>query len=292
MMSTLNLLFKLVLLTACFAVSVVPAVAETVSFRYGIDGYIGVADTVVRRDSGREEWNNGGSEALQMHGQSDKFYPYKASLIRFDDIFGNGANQVPLEQNLQSATLRLYLYDEAVGGSSGKGLVANQMLVDVPDFGISDGPALLGEVTFKDLAHEQADWGPPIDDGLVRDVDYDSGLSASVSFVTEDENSFLELDITNILLRWYEGTAGNYGLFIRPDGDQTACYIRSSEYGTVSERPELVIEYFVPMCGDFDHPYPVGDLSEDCYVGMEDMILLAQYWLDCTDPDPPCGFTP
>ena len=291
-MSRLNLLLRLVLLTVFFAVFAVAAVAETASFRYDVNGYTSVEDTFIMRDTGREEWNMGGSVAMTMHGQSDEYYPYKAALIKFEDIFGNGPNQVPSGQNLQSATLRLYLYYEAVGGSSGKGLIANPMLVDVPDFGISDGPALTGEVTFRDLAHGQADWGPPIDDGLIRDVDYDSSISASVSYLTADVNSFIDLDITRILLGWYESTVNNYGLFIRPNSDQTASYFRSSNYSTVSERPELVIEYFAPACGDFEHPYPVGDFSEDCYVNMEDVTLFAQYWLNCTDPYPPCNFTP
>ena len=106
----------------------VTAVAQAASFRNGVNGYWGIEDTLVRRDSSREEWNGGGAEALQMHGQSDDYYPYKATLIRFNDIFGNGPNEVPYGQNLQSAILRLYLYNEGVGGGTSKEIVANPML--------------------------------------------------------------------------------------------------------------------------------------------------------------------
>ncbi len=80
------------------------------------------------------------------------------------------------------------------------------------------------------------------------------------------------------------------------------------------------------VCGDAEHPYPIGDLSQDCYVdtldieifaehwlasdcaepdwcngadldfesnvNLKDFAVLAEYWLDCTDPEQPCGYNP
>ena len=37
-----------------------------------------------------------------------------------------------------------------------------------------------------------------------------------------------------------------------------------------------------PACGDFEHPYPVGDLTFDCKVDLLDLALLAENWLECT----------
>jgi hypothetical protein len=34
-----------------------------------------------------------------------------------------------------------------------------------------------------------------------------------------------------------------------------------------------------PICGDDEHPYPVGDLTEDCVVNFEDFAMLADNWL-------------
>jgi hypothetical protein len=41
------------------------------------------------------------------------------------------------------------------------------------------------------------------------------------------------------------------------------------------------------VCGDVGHPYPVGDVNQDCYVSIDDLALLASYWLAdwCTGPD-------
>ena len=36
------------------------------------------------------------------------------------------------------------------------------------------------------------------------------------------------------------------------------------------------------LCGDSLHPYPEGDLSQDCRVDMADVAILAENWLDCS----------
>jgi len=43
---------------------------------------------------------------------------------------------------------------------------------------------------------------------------------------------------------------------------------------------------FDPECGDASHPYPPGDLNQDCYVDWQDFTIFASYWLSggCTDP--------
>jgi len=80
------------------------------------------------------------------------------------------------------------------------------------------------------------------------------------------------------------------------------------------------------VCGDANHPYPTGDLNQDCYVDFKDVdvfagqwlasgcvtpdwcegadlsadgsvkfndfAILAGNWFDCTDPNPPCSYNP
>ncbi len=52
---------------------------------------------------------------------------------------------------------------------------------------------------------------------------------------------------------------------------------------------------FLGVCGDALHPIPPGDLTEDCRVTLEDMVVLAANWLVCTapacDPIPPGDLT-
>ena len=47
---------------------------------------------------------------------------------------------------------------------------------------------------------------------------------------------------------------------------------------------------FVPLqavCGDTAHPYPVGDVNQDCHVSIDDLAMLSSYWLAdwCDEPD-------
>lgn len=42
----------------------------------------------------------------------------------------------------------------------------------------------------------------------------------------------------------------------------------------------MCIEKETPYCGDEDHPYPIGDFTKDCFVGVEDLLVLATYWLE------------
>lgn len=39
------------------------------------------------------------------------------------------------------------------------------------------------------------------------------------------------------------------------------------------------------VCGDLLHPYPVGDLNEDCDVNLLDLALMSLHWLECTHPN-------
>lgn len=42
----------------------------------------------------------------------------------------------------------------------------------------------------------------------------------------------------------------------------------------------------VPACGDENHPYPTGDLNQDCNVDFSDLAILLNHWLECNDPNP------
>jgi len=70
---------------------------------------------------------------------------------------------------------------------------------------------------------------------------------------------------------FYETLAPNVGMvrFVEP-------------FNEVDHRIFLLKRYSV--CGDADHPYPVGDLNHDCRVDFLDLAILAEHWLECTAP--------
>jgi len=38
------------------------------------------------------------------------------------------------------------------------------------------------------------------------------------------------------------------------------------------------------LCGDINHPYPIGDLNQDCIVNILDIALVAEHWLEDNRP--------
>lgn len=61
----------------------------------------------------------------------------------------------------------------------------------------------------------------------------------------------------------------------------------SPEVGTAGGLVGIALTPLQAVCGDVGHPYPIGDVNQDCYVTIDDLILLASYWLAdwCTGPD-------
>jgi hypothetical protein len=47
----------------------------------------------------------------------------------------------------------------------------------------------------------------------------------------------------------------------------------------------IAYEPNAPYCGDAQHPYPPGDLTEDCRVNLTDFAIMAGQWLVCTAPE-------
>jgi len=41
---------------------------------------------------------------------------------------------------------------------------------------------------------------------------------------------------------------------------------------------------YILTCGELGEYYP-GDINEDCYVDLQDLVLFMQNWLDCNDPE-------
>ena len=262
---------------------------ETRTFRQDLSGYSGAADTTLSKQF--SEYNYGASTTFIVQDVGPD--PYKCAIIRFADLFGPGAGQVPYGQTITSVTLSLYLQSDLITNPSmQKGLIAYPMLVEVTDFGNKDGAAATtGEVTRHQRATSQLDWGPPINQGPQADIDYDTTRTAAVSYTIAAVGSFLDLDVTGIVNAWYAGTLGKYGLLIHGNTDQTASFLRSSEYVPGGYRPSLAITYG-PKCGDTAHRHPPGDFDEDCYVGISDLAMLVQTWLMCTDWEPPCNYVP
>jgi len=123
---------------------------------------------------------------------------------------------------------------------------------------------------------EELDWLKPVDPNLsISDFD---GLSVAEA---------IEL---------YDGSAGGTGfdlkdldpndyaaLVIDPNtGRKWIQYIKVDYLPGSDYAGEIDGFSDVAGCGDYQHPYPQGDINADCRVNMMDMAVLAENWMDCT----------
>jgi len=98
------------------------------------------------------------------------------------------------------------------------------------------------------------------------------------------------------MIRTYGGSAGGTGFDLRwldpsdyaalavdPNtGNRWIQYVRIQDDPDSSVTTEIDAIADVSCCGDYKHPYPVGDLNRDCRVDMSDFALFMRHWLDCT----------
>jgi len=80
----------------------------------------------------------------------------------------------------------------------------------------------------------------------------------------------------------YDGSAGGVGFDLEDVGLDWILYVRISDDPGSSATTEIDAIADVSGCGDYKHPFPVGDLTEDCNVNLMDFALLCEHWLECT----------
>ena len=75
---------------------------------------------------------------------------------------------------------------------------------------------------------------------------------------------------------------------VDPNATQAAMFILDGGGPNVQNLLDDVLVVSVAaegVCGDYEHPYPVGDLDQNCLVDIADIAMLAERWLLCTHPD-------
>lgn len=90
----------------------------------------------------------------------------------------------------------------------------------------------------------------------------------------------------------YDGSAGGTGFDLQ--------WLDAADYAALTTDPETGrkwIQYVklssdengevdaiadVAACGDYQHPFPPGDINRDCRVDLADFAVLAEHWLVCT----------
>jgi len=80
---------------------------------------------------------------------------------------------------------------------------------------------------------------------LLLGGDFDASTSY-FTYLPDQNNCMLTMDITNLVQTWTNGTYTNYGLMLYSTGPNHIISYSSKENGTASEQPKLNIIYNVP----------------------------------------------
>ena len=97
--------------------------------------------------------------------------------------------------------------------------------------------------------------------------------------------SFLNKSVA-YMSQFYGQSAGGTGFDLAQSGMEWIQYVRID----VNNNPNMPVPEIdsvadVAACGDYKHPFPDGDINEDCMVDFVDFAILAQDWLAGTGWD-------
>ena len=193
--------------------SLIPELAEvkeTASFQQGADGYTSAVDTTLMQSEG-STIHGALPEILWDADDPSGTGQSNFALIRFDDIFDFDGGPIPVGATIQSATLSYVVFN--VGNPAD----VNEVIVDWAT----------GE-TYNSFGG----------DAGVQTDEYGVSLGSA----TGPSMGVQSIDVTESLARWATNPSSNRGWIFRPTGTD-GVDIRSSEYGTLAERPMLTVEY-------------------------------------------------
>jgi hypothetical protein len=196
----------------------------TYTFQEGVAGYVGTQDTELRSNQTASPGNQtglsfGNLPSLSVDGDdgSPGSRP-NHGLLRFDNIFGSGPNQIKATDTITSATLRLEVFNP------GSGMTGHNMLVSWS---------------------ESSSWN-----SLVNGVNADGtdAQAASVFAVGANNtsenvaNGPLSLNVLSSLLAWQSGSIANNGWALLPfTAGTNGIDIYTSEFATANLRPLLTV---------------------------------------------------
>ena len=301
-------------LVAMVALATVPAFADIATFQQGVGGYDRGLDTTIRvtNETNRledrndpssanvggdlgayEHWSTNGGASTKLEvghfmqnqigfgGNPGPTLRYSKSMIRFRDIFGDGAGQIPAGSPINSATLTLTHTTDFGGEVASSGVMDNPGSVASPQlnsgqikvvpligsitYGTSDGLASVGEVTGREKKRGKADWEEGCDtgadsNGVPKNDPYgpidscgpmggsESDYSRGSSFAQAAVAGPVNIDVTDIL-----SDLENYGILLNLDrsgGDVAVTFENnngaayfSNEAGDAQVRPLLTVDY-------------------------------------------------
>ncbi len=192
--------------------------AAQFSWQEGTASYASTQDTFISTTQSSTSY---GTQTFTHTDNSDVTYGASQTLLRFDNLFGTGTNQIPLGSVILSARLVLYTTD-AAGSTT---ISMHRMLANWSES--STYNSLTGGVSLDNTEALSA-----------ADVSF-----AAPTVVGSNTISGLEAAVQ----AWSNGAA-NYG-WVFATNSTDSWQFASSENGTVANRPQLIVDYVAPTVG-------------------------------------------
>ena len=186
------------------------------------NGYHGAHDTQISQSAPGTNLAN--AATLTVDSSDASLTPTQA-LIRFDNLFGTGAGQVPLNSEIAMATLNIEVTN------AGAGLAVFQMIADWQDTS-----------TWNSLVNGVATDG--IEAALANAFDVSVGVgNANATSSTNVGLGTFSLDVTKSVQAWANGSINHGWLLNYLEGGTNGIGFRSSEDADNSLRPRLEISF-------------------------------------------------
>ncbi|MBI2946147.1 MAG: DNRLRE domain-containing protein, partial [Verrucomicrobia bacterium] len=187
--------------------------SKTYTFQEGVNGYAGTVDTQFR--FGSPDRNDANLGVLSIDGSDGGGANHV--LLRFENLAGTGAGQIPPGSTVLFATLTLYFVDP--GNDPG----LHRMLKPWAETN-----------TWNQFDPDALDGVTP--DGVEAAVDPDATLEAGNPVPVFTPVDLLPKTIQD----WLDGKAPNYGWFFMPSGGGGADFV-TSEGSVITQRPLLTV---------------------------------------------------
>lgn len=186
---------------------------DVLTFQQGANGYAGATDILLNADDPDTNLSAGKTLWVDFDGPLH-------SLVRFADIFGANAGQIPSGIDILSATLTIYVEN------AGLSRYPSRMLQDWDAATLTYNNAKLGGNTQPGIQG----------DGIEAILETDAFQSSAVG-------TYYDIDVTSVVQEWSDG-APNHGFFLRQT-NTNALGFTSSDGDTIAQRPLLRVS-FVP----------------------------------------------
>ena len=203
-----------------------PPATVTRTFQEGVNGYLGVKDTHVRSDAAGTPFGSNTSLVVDLDDNAAAGNQPSQVLIRFDNLFGPGQNEIPVGATIINAEL-LFRTGNNANDESNTSSSLFRMLSDWDEN--STWNSLTGGITANGS---------------------EAATTAEGTLFPTSRNSLLAFDVTASAQAWANGEA-NRGFALLANGTN-GWQILSSEEGITALRPMLSVTFAAPIIGDFN----------------------------------------